>query len=550
MKRIGLFLSAIVLFLCFTSCKEEIEIRFSKTSLHFAYNGGSQTIELISNGDWSVTSVPEWVDLSASSGSGNTTLTVTVQRNATLESMNGIVEFRTKDNTASFTIMQDFLSEAFLDVAPSSIQVGPEGDDVEVSISSSGSWYLGEMPYWIQASETSGDGDANITITVVSCEGEEQLYRSAVIPVVSGDLSADLSVIQFCMDDDIITINPPTQLVSYEGGEFSITVISSSPWVVEPADWTVFSVTEGEGITTIEVTVSENTEIVERMAEISFIAGDMVSVFRLSQAAAPDSHYLEVSSLQLEFPKQGGTMPIGVSCNAEWTAQCVASWITLSLSEGEGDGRFDVEVEPNEYTGTRTASILVVSGSKQARIRVTQESGSIEPYFEVNPTTIVFDYEGGTNTISVNSNVDWFLKGLPWVEASITEGHGDAEIVLTAGQNPSQTTVTEEMAFEANGISTMVTVVQRGPGVIVPILEVDVTEINAPSEGGAYTINITSNQQWSVSSASWVVVTPESGENNGVLTVKVTENPIALPRTSEIKVSCASLTCIIRVNQS
>lgn len=550
MKRFGLFLTAIVVFLLSTSCKEEIEISLSKSSLQFAYDGGSQTIEVLSNGDWSVTSVPDWVELSARSGSGNATLTVTVQRNMTSEAKSGVVEVQTKDNTASFIVEQDFLEDDILVVDPSLIEIGVAGGDVEVSISSSSAWYFGEIPLWIHASATSGDGDAVVILTIESGESQEQLYRNAIIPVISGDLSVDLNVTQFCSHEDFLTITPSTQEMPCEGGAFSISVVSSLPWTVTPAEWTIFSVTEGEGAAEIEVTVTENTAIVGRTAEITFMAGQLQSVLSLSQEAAPDPHYLEVSPMQLDFASEGGTQSIEVSCDIEWTVQPSAAWITVSMTEGVGDGAFDVIVEPNEYAGVRTASILVLSGTKQARIRVSQESGSIEPYFEVNPTTVVFEYEGGTNIITVSSNIDWRLKPLSWVEASLTEGHGNAEIELTVGQNPGQTSLTEEMIFEANGNSFPVTVYQRGPGAGMPILEVDVTEINAPREGGAFTVNITGNQQWSVSSAAWVIVTPESGENNGVLTVKVLENPIAIPRTSEIKVSSAALTRTIQISQS
>ncbi len=67
----------------FVGCKDDIEdvqapvLTVSPAILNFDELGGSETVELSANCDWSIGETPSWVDIQPMSGSGNTTLTVT-----------------------------------------------------------------------------------------------------------------------------------------------------------------------------------------------------------------------------------------------------------------------------------------------------------------------------------------------------------------------------------------------------------------------------------------------------------------------------------------
>ncbi|MBE6195829.1 MAG: hypothetical protein E7137_01890 [Rikenellaceae bacterium] len=67
----------------FVGCKEDIEdvqapeLTVAPAVLNFDELGGSETVQLTANCDWSIAETPSWVDIQPMSGSGNTTLTVT-----------------------------------------------------------------------------------------------------------------------------------------------------------------------------------------------------------------------------------------------------------------------------------------------------------------------------------------------------------------------------------------------------------------------------------------------------------------------------------------
>ena len=125
---------------------------------------------------------------------------------------------------------------------------------------------------------------------------------------------------------------------------------------------------------------------------------------------------LEVSPLQLSFPKQGGSEIITVSPNANsvfpWYATSDQSWITVTPNNGNGAGgtaSITATATENTSGATRTATIIVSQGSTQMNVQVTQTADSCTivtlPWFE--------SFEQGTGCwTSLDADDDgnnWFL---------------------------------------------------------------------------------------------------------------------------------------------
>ncbi len=68
-------------------------------------------------------------------------------------------------------------------------------------------------------------------------------------------------------------------------------------------------------------------------------------------------------------------------------------------------------------------------------------------------------------------------------------------------------------------------------------IKVTPTQINAPAEGGEYTLDIKSNIKWSVSSnVSWVTCNPGVGKNNDKVTVTVEKSNVAIQTSAIITI--------------
>ena len=86
--------------------KETITVTVSPTALSFAAEGGTETLSVSSNGLWYVRPEASWIGVSASSGSGNGLVEVTVQPNAG-ELRSGSVVFETADRKTSVSVSQE-----------------------------------------------------------------------------------------------------------------------------------------------------------------------------------------------------------------------------------------------------------------------------------------------------------------------------------------------------------------------------------------------------------------------------------------------------------
>lgn len=70
----------------FTACKKDKEINLAvgQSTVDLATDGGKSQISITSNGDWSLSGLPEWISASATSGSGNASIELNIDTNATI----------------------------------------------------------------------------------------------------------------------------------------------------------------------------------------------------------------------------------------------------------------------------------------------------------------------------------------------------------------------------------------------------------------------------------------------------------------------------------
>ena len=125
--------------------------------------GESKTVQVTSNVDWSVQG-PDWVTLSTASGNGNGSVTLTAKANDSGSARVGAVTFAGGGFRVQVVVSQAVPSPQFT-VSPTALQAVGSGATLPVTITASGAWTVNAPP-WITASDTSGSGNAQITLTV------------------------------------------------------------------------------------------------------------------------------------------------------------------------------------------------------------------------------------------------------------------------------------------------------------------------------------------------------------------------------------------------
>lgn len=94
---------------------------------------------------------------------------------------------------------------------------------------------------------------------------------------------------------------------------------------------------------------------------------------------------LSVTPATLTFTFDGEDKALTVTANQPWTAQCDASWITLSAASGTGNGTITVTAPAYEDEQPRTANIFFASGALKETVTVTQNP-------KPGPAFVALDY--------------------------------------------------------------------------------------------------------------------------------------------------------------
>ena len=125
-----------------------------------------------------------------------------------------------------------------------------------------------------------------------------------------------------------------------------------------------------------------------RTATLDFVFEDgsgpatPVTVAVTQEAFSPT---FSVTPATLTFTFDGEDKALTVTANRPWTAQCDASWITLSATSGTGNGTITVTAPAYEDEQPRTANIFFVSGALKETVTVTQNP-------KPGPAFVALDY--------------------------------------------------------------------------------------------------------------------------------------------------------------
>ena len=188
-------------------------------------------------------------------------------------------------------------------------------------------------------------------------------------------------------------------MASAAGSTKQIKVRSNKEWKATiPAAaqaWLEFA--GGDGITIVSespdttLTVkakNANGITAARTATLDFVFADgsgPATPVRVAVTQEAFSPTFSVTPATLTFTFDGEDKALTVTANRPWTAQCDASWITLSATSGTGNGTITVTAPAYEDEQPRTANIFFVSGALKETVTVTQNP-------KPGPAFVALDY--------------------------------------------------------------------------------------------------------------------------------------------------------------
>ena len=160
---------------------------------------------------------------------------------------------------------------------------------------------------------------------------------------------------------------------------------------------------------------------------------------------------------------------IEFKANVDWTAELIADetadgepWISISPKSGKaGEAVINIVATENELEATRAAQVKVTVGVSVLNFDIVQEG---IPYLTIEPSEVVFDSEGGSQDVSVVTNVE-YATSIPennWLTCSFNDERG--VYVLTALPNEAYAgrSLTITLSNNVEGISETLVVTQKG----------------------------------------------------------------------------------------
>ena len=161
------------------------------------------------------------------------------------------------------------------------------------------------------------------------------------------------------------------------------------------------------------------------------------------------------------------------------------------------------------------------------------EGNDVPPVLEAQPTTITLSNHEGTATLSINSNVEWTLESnAGWCEVGATAGTGEAQVTVQVSENTNSIDRNAKLTLAGGGLEREVTVTQRAFA-----FSLDSTALHFPPEGGEKQLKVFTNVKWQATTdATWLQLTPKSGNDTTDVIVKVEPNEGIGERTAIVEI--------------
>lgn len=128
----------------------------------------SQSIEVACNGAWTATKDSSWITVSPSSGSGLSSIRITVPKNRSIDPRTGHVTVKTGSTLLGVLRVTQAGSKLMLDT--NAVTAYYKETNAVINVSSAEDWTV-ETPNWIVATPSSGSGNTAVTVRILENEG-------------------------------------------------------------------------------------------------------------------------------------------------------------------------------------------------------------------------------------------------------------------------------------------------------------------------------------------------------------------------------------------
>ena len=242
----------------------------------------------------------------------------------------------------------------------------------------------------------------------------------------------------------------------------------------------------------------------------------------------PDAK-LSVSPDNITCPATGGDYTLEVTAVAPWTASVNDSWVKLTPTSGEaGKTEISIKVAANKESAESTTKVTFTDGENTFQLPVTRAAKAPAQLLVVSETEIMTPKDGGEYTIQVESNIRWSASSnVSWakVDKGVCQNNDIVTITVSAATTPEETTAVITIAPYGEGKEAgeqTVTIIRGSTD--ATSMSVDPAKIDASSDGGNYTVNVSTTAKWrawTTWDVDWFKLSNTEGEGDGTFGVTI-----------------------------
>ncbi|TAF70378.1 MAG: T9SS C-terminal target domain-containing protein [Flavobacterium sp.] len=406
------------------------------------------------------------------------------------------------------------------------------------------SWTSTSSQPWLTL--TGGSGTNNGTISATAANNTATGIRTAPVTVSGSGITQIVNITQSGAGASLVA-NPTSLNYGSASSSQNIGITSNVSWTSTSSQpWLTLTSPNGTNNGTISATTTANTATGIRTAQVTITGGSLTQIVNVTQTGAAVS--LVANPTSLTFPSMSSSQTISVTSNLNWSVSGMPAWLSASVSSGTNNGTVNFTTQTNTATGIRIANITIQSFSPSIIQNLTITQTGISINATASATSLFFSNSGNSQVVSITSNSNWSITGLPsWLSIQpISVGSGNATITLTAALNTSINSFTGLLSLITSNSNNSILVSQSGSA---PSLVLNTNSLNYASISMSQTITITSNLDWTITGIpNWLTVNATSGTGNAVLTLTTQSNNLTTSRLASLSIQ--SLTHPITQNLS
>lgn len=237
---------------------------------NISMEGGTTSFTITTTADWQASCNSSWAVLSADSGTGETELTVTCEKNvgAKRTATITVAGTGTDPGMTAVTVVQNSASVP-LSATPLSRSISAVEGFTTFDVATTAEWQASSNQTWAEVTPASGTGSATLTVNVQENTGPK---RTAIITVTGKGTSPQSVAIVITQATILVPLSvaPASRNVPANAGSTTFTIITTAPWEVSSDQtWASFPSVSGIGDTELSVAYTANPTAATRTATIT-----------------------------------------------------------------------------------------------------------------------------------------------------------------------------------------------------------------------------------------------------------------------------------------